>query len=58
MAKKQTFGDKMKKGKVDDRVVVKVIKGFKDESTNGTKFAEQFVKVDNLNQLDKIDINK
>lgn len=58
MAKKQTFGDKLKKAKVDDRIVVKVIKGFKDEATNGTKFIEQFVKVENLNSLEKIEVNK
>jgi hypothetical protein len=51
MAKQQTFGDKMKKKK-DDRVVVKVIKGMRTPE-GSTKFIEQFVKVDDVNQADK-----
>lgn len=57
MAKAQTFGDKLKKKKVAEKPVVKVIKGFKEELGN-TKFIEQFVKVDDFSELDKIDISK
>jgi hypothetical protein len=57
MAKKQTFGDKVNKKKGADEINVKVIKGFKTED-GGTKFIEQFVKVEDINSIDKIDINK
>lgn len=57
MAKQQTFGDKLKKKKAEEKPVVKIIKGFKG-SDGGVKFVEQFVKVDDLSQLDKIDITK
>ncbi len=58
MAKQQTFGDKLKKGKnVDTRINVKVIKGYKCENRNSIRFIDKMVKVDDLNQLDKIDIS-
>lgn len=58
MAKKQTFGDKLKKKKVvDDTINVKVVKAFKGESGN-TRFTEQFVRVLDLADLDKMDFNK
>lgn len=58
MAKTQTFGDKLKKGKhIDNRINVKVIKGFKCENRNSIRFIAKMVKVDDLNQLDKIDIS-
>ncbi len=57
MAKSQTFGDKLKKKKVEEKPVVKVIKGFKGDD-GSVKFIEQFMKVDDLNSLDKLDINK
>ena len=57
MAKTQTFGDKVKKKKSDDeRVSVKVIKGINSDR-GSVRFIEKMVKVDNLDQLDKIDIN-
>ena len=57
MAKTQTFGDKLKKKKLDTTINIKVIKGYKsDEGT--TKFVERFVKVNDLSEIDKIDINK
>jgi hypothetical protein len=57
MAKAQTFGDKLKKKKAEDKPVVKVIKGFK--GNDGTvRFVEQFMKVDDINQVDHIDINR
>lgn len=57
MAKTQTFGDKLKKKKSDSTINIKVIKGYKsDEGT--TKFVERFVKVNDLSEIDKIDINK
>lgn len=57
MAKAQTFGDKLNKNKAVDRPVVKVIKGFKDESGN-TRFVEQFVKVNDMSEVTKLDINE
>lgn len=57
MAKKQTFGDKVSKKKEESMINVKVIKGFKSDD-GGTKFIEQFVKVEDVNSIDKIDINK
>ena len=56
MAKTQTFGDKLKKGKHADKPVVKVIKGFVDEN-GSTRFVERFVKVDDMNEVTKLDIN-
>ena len=57
MAKTQTFGDKVKKKKSDDeRVSVKVIKGINSDR-GSVRFIEKMVKVDNLDQLEKIDIN-
>ncbi|HRP02466.1 MAG TPA: hypothetical protein PLE30_07460 [Candidatus Kapabacteria bacterium] len=57
MAKAQTFGDKSKKKKELEKPVVKVIKGFKN-SEGGIKFIEQFVKIDDIAQVDKVDISK
>ncbi|MDT3738092.1 MAG: hypothetical protein RO257_01185 [Candidatus Kapabacteria bacterium] len=57
MAKAQSFGDKLKKKKAEEKPVVKVIKGYK--GNDGTvRFVEQFVKVDDINQVDKVDINR
>jgi hypothetical protein len=57
MAKAQSFGDKLKKKKAEAKPVVKVIKGFK--GNDGTvRFVEQFVKVDDISEVDKIDINR
>lgn len=57
MAKTQTFGDKVKKKKSgDERISVKVIKGINSDR-GSVRFIEKMVKVDNLDQLDKIDIN-
>jgi hypothetical protein len=57
MAKQQTFQDKLKKLKTDTRVNVRVIKAYR--SDKGTvKFVERFVKVDDANQIEKIDISR
>jgi hypothetical protein len=57
MAKTQTFGDKVKKKKSDDeRINVKVIKGINSDR-GSVRFIEKMVKVENLEQLEKIDIN-
>ena len=57
MAKQQTFQDKLKKLKTDSRVNVRVIKAYR--SDKGTvKFVERFVKVDDVNQIEKIDISR
>lgn len=47
----------MGKGKAADKPVVKVIKGFKDDA-GATRFVEQFVKVDDMNEVTKLDINE
>jgi hypothetical protein len=57
MAKQQTFGDKLKKKKVDEKISVKIIKGYRSE-TGTTRFLEKFVKVDTLDQINNIDISK
>jgi hypothetical protein len=57
MAKTQTFGDKVKKKKTDNRISVKVIKAYRTEEGN-MRFMEKFVKVNDLNELDKIDVTK
>ncbi len=57
MAKQQTFGNKSKSKKGDEKPVVKIIKGFKSE--DGTpRFLEQFVKLDDISQVEKVDINR
>ncbi len=56
MAKTQTFGDKVNK-KEAPKPVVKVIKGFKDDK-GATRFVEAFVKVDDINEVTKLDINE
>ncbi|HOK13743.1 MAG TPA: hypothetical protein PLU67_00805 [Candidatus Kapabacteria bacterium] len=57
MAKQQTFDDKLKKKKVDEKISVKIIKGYRSE-TGTTRFLEKFVKVDTLDQINNIDISK
>lgn len=57
MAKTQSFGDKTKKGKTEQKINVKVIKAFR--SDKGTvKYMERFVKIDDASQIDKIDITR
>ncbi|MFP4368099.1 MAG: hypothetical protein ACLFR2_00810 [Candidatus Kapaibacterium sp.] len=56
MAKTQSFGDKLKKQKKEsEKVSVKVIKGFRSND-GSTRFVEQFVKIDDINAVDKVDI--
>jgi len=58
MAKTQTFGDKLKKKKqVDVGINVKVIKGYRTDDGN-MRFMEKFVRVNDVNDIAKIDINK
>ncbi len=58
MAKTQTFGDKLKKKKLADTGInVKVIKGYRTDEGN-MRFVEKFVKVNDVNEIAKIDINK
>ncbi|MFC2130217.1 hypothetical protein ACFLSQ_02160 [Bacteroidota bacterium] len=58
MAKTQTFGDKLKKKKVDDFINVRVIQGLQSELRGTVRFIERMIKVKDLNELDKVDINK
>ena len=58
MAKTQTFGDKLKKGKnADAGVNVRVIQGYKSDHGT-TKFLERFVRVNDLSEVTKIDLRK
>ncbi len=57
MAKQQTFGDKSKKKKLNEKPTVKIIKGFKGEDGN-THFLETFVKLDDIASVDKVEITK
>ncbi len=58
MAKKQTFGDKLKKGKKgEDSINVKVIQGYR--SDQGTvRYFQRFVRVPDISAVDKIDLAK
>lgn len=52
MAKKQTFGDKQKKGTVDFKMA-KLVFSVKSEKTNAWKFVEKNVRIPNgENELD------
>ncbi len=59
MAKTQTFADKLKKKKqADDFINVRVIQGLQSELRGTVRFIERMIKVKDLNELDKVDINK
>lgn len=58
MAKQQTFGDKLKKKKYDGKLNVKVIKWYHDETRGTLRTLERFIKVSDINEVDKIDISK
>lgn len=54
MAKKQTFADKVGKGGADDdKMSVKVIQAIKTEK-GSYRFNERFLKVANLNEVEKV----
>lgn len=57
MAKTQTFGDKLKKKQKEQELIqVKVIHGV-DNGKGGLRFLENFVKVKDLNEVNKIDVS-
>ena len=58
MAKQQTFGDKSKKKKTDEKVYVKIVKGVPSAKTGALRFLESFVAVKDLAELDKMDFTK
>ncbi|MCX6152656.1 MAG: hypothetical protein NT007_00695 [Candidatus Kapabacteria bacterium] len=58
MAKTQTFGDKLKKKKMDPRVNVKVIKWYHDPERGSLRSLERMIKLDDLSTADKADIIK
>lgn len=58
MAKQQTFGDKLKKGKELDTISVKVLKWYHDDSRDSLRLLRKQIKVKDLNELTNIDINK
>ncbi len=58
MAKQQTFGDKLKKQKQAEELLnVKVVRAYKT-ADGSRRFVEEFVKVKDVAELDKIDFNK
>ncbi|MEY3312662.1 MAG: hypothetical protein RLZZ578_182 [Bacteroidota bacterium] len=57
MAKKQTFGDKMSKKAAASFINVRVIKPYHTEKGN-MKYLERFVRIGDLSEVDKIDINR
>ncbi len=57
MAKKQTFGDKMSKKAAVSFINVRVIKPYYNEKGN-MKYLERFVRIGDLSEVDKIDINR
>ncbi len=56
MAKQQTFADKVKKKKQEDKINVKVIKGVKT-AKGSVSFKEKTVKIKDMSEISKIDIN-
>jgi len=58
MAKQQTFGDKLKKKKGDDKIYVKIVKGVRSSKTGSLRFLETFVAVKDIAELDKMDFTK
>lgn len=58
MAKTQTFGDKLKKKKQDEKTTVKIMKWYKDPERGTLRTLTRFVGVNDLNELDNIDIIK
>lgn len=57
MAKKQTFGDKMSKKASATSINVRVIKPYHTDKGH-MKYLERFVKIGDLSEIDKIDINR
>lgn len=57
MAKQQSFGDKMKKKATDNRITVKVIKGYKSDA-GSMKYLERLVKVEDVASIEKLDISR
>jgi len=58
MAKKQTFGDKLKKKDVADTFPIQVIKWYHDENRGTLRCLDKFVQLDNLNDAATIDVSK
>lgn len=56
MAKKQTFGDKLKKGEEADKHPVKVLKWYQDENRGSLRLKEKLVLMDSPNDITKVDI--
>jgi hypothetical protein len=56
MAKKQTFGDKLKKGEAAEKFPVKVLKWFQDENRGTLRLKEKLVMMDSPNDVTKVDI--
>lgn len=57
MAKKQTFGDKLKK-KDESKLYVKVIKWYHSEERGTLRCAERVVPVKDISEVEKVDITK
>ncbi|MBM2815091.1 MAG: hypothetical protein HW421_1853 [Ignavibacteria bacterium] len=58
MAKAQSFGDKLKKKKVDTKINLKVIKWYRCPNRGTLRTLERFVKIDDLAECEKIDVFK
>lgn len=56
MAKKQTFGDKLKKGEGAEKHAAKVLKWYHDENRGTLRFKERIVMMDNPNDVATVDI--
>ena len=56
MAKQQTFSDKLNKKVADTRTTIKIIKGFSSD-IGSTRFIEKVIKIDDVGQIAKLDIN-
>lgn len=57
MAKAQTFGDKTKKKDAKTFINLKVVKAYRSEKGT-TKFLERFVRINDIAEADKIDIER
>jgi hypothetical protein len=55
MAKKQTFDSKVKQ---DNRISVKVMKWYQDDTRGTLRLMTRFIKVTDLSELQNIEINK
>ena len=58
MAKKQTFGDKLKKKDAADTFPIQVLKWYHDDNRGTLRCLNKFVQLNDINEAATIDINK